>query len=110
VEPCFKRATDRFKCDVVLALAVEHHLALSQGLSFQEIIEQLALYSNKYLIIEFVDRNDAGVTVYLKQYATIRTAWYTKERFEATLAQTFNIVATAPSDVVTRTIYLCEKK
>ena len=101
---------DRLRCDIVLALALVHHLTLIQGLSFEKMTEVLALYTNKYMIIEFADRDDEWVISLLKQHYPFRTAWYTKERFEAALTKTFKIISTAPSDLDTRTLYLCEKR
>ncbi len=110
IHPYRKGAVERFQCDLVLALAIEHHLALSQGLSFKEIMAQLALYAAKHLIIEFVDRDDRHVIPYLRVNDDFRTEWYTKKRFEEELASVFKVVATAPSETGIRTLYLCEKK
>lgn len=107
IKPYKPSAIDRFKCDMVLALAIIHHLTLNQSLSFEQAIAQLSLYTNKYLIIEFVDRSESGFATI--QYDPILINWYTKERFELALKTKFNIIKTAPSDVSTRTLYLCEK-
>jgi hypothetical protein len=110
IKPYLKSAVERFRCDIAIALAVVHHLTLSQGLSFEGVIGQLALFTNKHLIIEFCNRDDEWVMKYLRQYDPIRTNWYTKERFERVLCEIFNIVTTIPSDVDSRTLYLCEKR
>jgi hypothetical protein len=44
----------RLKCDIVLALAVTHHLILSAGFSLQCILERLTMFSNRYVMIEFM--------------------------------------------------------
>lgn len=110
VHPYIKGALDRFQCELILVLAVVHHLALSQGLSFQEIIGQLNQYTSKYMIIEFVDREDEWVSRYLRQYSYERTSWYTKEQFESALQEKFSIQEIRSSDNATRTLYLCEKR
>ena len=110
IHPYIKGALERFQCDMVLVLAVIHHLALSQGLTFEEIIGQVFLFTNRYVIIEFIDREDEWVARYLRQYSELRTAWYTREKFEIALSEKFAISAIRPSDTETRTLYLCEKR
>jgi hypothetical protein len=46
--------TKRIKADVVFALAVTHHLVLSQNIPLPIVFEKIALYSSKYVIIEFM--------------------------------------------------------
>lgn len=110
IHPHIKGAIDRFKCEMVLVLAVIHHLALSQGLSFEEIVGQVYLFTGRYLIIEFIDREDEWVVRYLRQYSESRTAWYTRERFEKALGEKFTITSIRSSDTATRSLYLCEKR
>ncbi len=106
IEPWRKNAYVRFKSDVVIALAIIHHLVFAQQLSFEEIICQLSLFSNKYLIIEFVDQTDRYITDFLKD----GFEWYTKENFEAQLKQKYRVLdikGSTPCE--TRWIYICEK-
>lgn len=101
-----KNAYVRFKSDVVIALTIIHHLVFAQQLSFEEIICQLSLFSNKYLIIEFVDQTDRYITDFLKD----GFEWYTKENFEAQLKQKYRVLdikGSTPCE--TRWIYICEK-
>lgn len=56
--PLLLSAVKRLKCDMVLALAITHHLALGQGLRLKEITELLASFSSKYLVMEFVPKED----------------------------------------------------
>lgn len=47
-------ATDRLKCDAVMALALTHHLILTQGLTVNFIFERLKSFSKKYVFVEFM--------------------------------------------------------
>jgi hypothetical protein len=47
-------AHDRFKSDVVYALAITHHLILAQNFSLEDILEEIKQYSNKYVFVEFM--------------------------------------------------------
>jgi SAM-dependent methyltransferase len=54
-------ATERLRSDSVLALGIIHHLVLGLGLSFDEVLNSLVPLSNKQLIIEFVEPDDAMI-------------------------------------------------
>lgn len=43
-----------FKSDIVMALAITHHLLLTQGHKISEIFEKISAYSKKYVFIEFM--------------------------------------------------------
>lgn len=43
-----------FKSDIVLALAITHHLILTQGFHIDAIFEQVGRFSKKYVFIEFM--------------------------------------------------------
>ncbi|WP_372719097.1 hypothetical protein [Novipirellula sp.] len=46
--------SSRFQCDIVLALAVTHHLLLTHGFRLDDVIRRIAEYTTQYAIIEFM--------------------------------------------------------
>ena len=56
-------ATARFECDVVLALAITHHLVFAGSLRFEQIAAGLAALTRRTLVVEFVPRDDEYVAV-----------------------------------------------
>ena len=100
----------RMQCDFALALAVIHHLALTQALTFEQIVDKLYSYTKKYLLIEFVDPEDPYCMQYLRQFDPDATSWYNKENFEKAFNQKFNLLVKRPSDVLTRNLYLYERR
>lgn len=107
IEPWRKSAVERFKAQMVIALAIVHHLAFSQQLTFSEIVGQFALFSSRYLIVEFIEQSDQYITDFLKEGFD----WYTKENFVRELEKRFTILESRPSTPhETRTLYLCELK
>jgi len=48
----------RLQSDMVMCLALSHHLILGQGLSIKRVFETLSTLTKKHLIFEFVDLND----------------------------------------------------
>lgn len=49
-----KFRADRYKSDLVLALAVTHHLILTQKVKLDIIVDILESYTNRYVIVEFM--------------------------------------------------------
>lgn len=104
--PWRKNAQNRFSADLVLALAIIHHLVFSQQLTFEEVIDQILLFSKKYIIIEFIEQTDQ----YIWNFNKVGFEWYTKENFEEILEKKCNIISRKTSSPEeTRTLYLCEK-
>ncbi|MCB9360305.1 MAG: hypothetical protein H6587_02120 [Flavobacteriales bacterium] len=52
--PDLEGTTKRLKSDVAIALAVTHHLVLTGNFSINAIFERLKMYSNKFVIVEFM--------------------------------------------------------
>jgi len=106
--PWRKNAIERFRCELAMATAVVHHLVFSQSLTFQEIISQLKLFTERYLIVEFVDSTDKAAT---NIFVDKGFEWYTKEAFCKALEKEFVILDCKPSTPnESRILFLCEVK
>jgi hypothetical protein len=97
-------AMDRLKSDLVLALAVVHHMTHKQYLRFEQIVDGLAALSNRWVIVEFIAREDIHVARWPKG-----PDWYTLENFSAELQKRFRSIQQFPSDIDHRFILLCGK-
>src|SRR3989344_1182062 len=80
---------DRGPTDLVLALALIHHLAISHNISLDMIADWLKKIC-KYLIIEFISKNDSQVQLLLQNRQDIFYN-YNKENFESSFAKYFTI-------------------
>lgn len=74
----FAPATERFKSDVSLFLALVHHLSLGQRISFDDITSRLDLLTKKYCIVEFIPKTDYHVGA---RGGWGNPDWYTIENF-----------------------------
>lgn len=79
--------TNRLKADVVFALAITHHLSLSQGFPFPVIFERFNEYTEKYIVVEYMplglwDGNSAPQLPY----------WYNKENFRVSFEKYFVVL------------------
>lgn len=106
IEAWREGAIKRFKSEMVIALAILHHLVFSQMLSFREIVRLFSSYSEKFLLVEFIDRKDKWNELPEEGFS-----WYSEDAFVKELETEFSILDVAPSSPEnTRRIYLCEKK
>ena len=97
----------RGKPDGVVALALIHHLAISNNLPFGKIAEWMAGLANT-LIIEFVPKEDSQVQVLLATRCDIFPHYHQAE-FERAFGAHFSIVRKEPVQDSLRTIYLFQK-
>ena len=100
--------SSRFKCDAVLALALIHHLAISNNLPFENIASFFAKLG-EYLIIEFVPKDDSKVQILLSTRKDIFSN-YTEEFFEKVFSKTYTILAKKQIRNSKRIIYLMRRK
>lgn len=104
----------RLKCEMVMALAIVHHLALGQSHPFDEIANILGGLSTRYLCVEFVDLNDPMITSDRGFFPAYNASpdsfsWYSKENFVTALGFQFEKIEEIPSHPETRTLLLCSR-
>ena len=98
---------ERGPADTVLALALLHHLAISNNLPFARIAGFLARIC-RWLIIEFVPKSDSQVQRLLQTRQDI-FADYTQPAFEAEFRRHFVILESIRLTDSGRTMYLMER-
>ncbi|MBR1486931.1 MAG: class I SAM-dependent methyltransferase, partial [Synergistaceae bacterium] len=103
-----KNINDRQKPDCVMALAVIHHLAISNNLPLEMLASWFADLS-RGLIIEFVPKEDSQVELLL---ATRRDIFpnYNQENFERTFSEYFTLKKKENIQGSTRVLYCFERK
>jgi hypothetical protein len=94
---------ERGPADVVLALALIHHLAIGHNLPLERVAAYLATLG-KTLIIEFVPKSDAQVGRLLLSRPDIFPN-YTREGFEGAFSRYFRITSAAAIDNSERWLY-----
>jgi hypothetical protein len=100
---------DRSAADTVLALAIIHHLCISNNLPFKYLASFFARITSKFLVIEFVPKSDSQVQRLLKTRADIFNN-YNQDFFEKEFLTHFNIIKTFKIDNSERTLYLMQKE
>jgi len=101
----FPSIQDRFHADLAMALALVHHLVFKYSLNFEQIAGALAGFAKKWLLIEFIPREDRFVSTWL----TPDHDWYTQSNFLAALRVHFRNITVHDSDPAPRVFMLCER-
>ncbi len=80
---------ERFKSDVVISLALLHHLILSQGFALEDILNEFKKYTKKYIVIEFMPR---GLWNYEQGDNYSVPNWYNVEWFKVQFEKYFELL------------------
>jgi ribosomal protein L11 methylase PrmA len=99
---------ERMKADMIFALALVHHLAIACNVPLQLIADWLAPMG-KYLLIEFVPKEDEKVQLLLQNREDIFDD-YAVTNFEAVFSKKYNILVQEKITGTERILYLMEKK
>lgn len=102
----FPSAIERFRCEIVFAFALVHHLVFKQWQNFDRISETLSAFSKKWVLVEFPLPEDDKV----KEMWTDRCNWYNIENFIKSIKVNFDVEEIFDSYPVTRKLILCQKK
>ena len=94
----------RGKPDLIMALALIHHLVISNNMPLAQVAEFLAAHSN-YLLIEFVPKEDSQVQKLLATREDIFPT-YTQKGFEQAFRSYFTILSKEAVLDSDRTLYL----
>ena len=99
---------ERNSADLVMALALIHHIAISNNVPLTRISSYFARLA-QHLIIEFVPKSDPKVKILLATREDIFPD-YTQEGFEEAFSNAFEILDAHPVKGSERTIYLMRRR
>lgn len=88
-EPLLKR----LHCDMVLALALVHHLCISKNIPLAFVASLLASLTSKYAVVEFVPKSDEKVQAMLANREDIFSS-YSERRFLDAFHEYFELLET----------------
>lgn len=97
----------RGPADLVMALALVHHLAISNNVPLDDVASFLAGLG-RYAIVEFVAKTDGQVQRLLRNRPDIFPR-YTRDGFEAAFSRHYRILQSAPVAESERHLYLLER-
>lgn len=99
---------ERGPTDLMLTLAIIHHLALTQNIPFSFMATSFAKLCN-FLIIEYIPLSDPKAQKLLQGRKSLFTN-YTKQQFEKSFSRFFTITDIKPVNDSKRIIYLMQNK
>ena len=100
---------DRVRPDVLLALALVHHVAIAGNVPLGEVVSWLRSFGGR-VVVEFVDVDDVQVKRLLANKPPGLFDDYRREAFEQLLAEQFLVHEQQRLPNGTRTLYLAEPK
>ncbi len=103
-----KSFLDRSQFDLLLALALVHHLAISKNIPFENIAESFQMIT-KTVIIEFVSKEDEKVQQLLQNRKDIFSN-YTEAEFTKAFGKYFDVTREIKIPGTHRTMYLLNRK
>jgi len=98
----------RGSADLVLALALIHHLAIGRNVPLPAFAETLSR-SGRHAIVEWVPKDDPKVTVLLRDRADV-FGGYSREGFEAAMAPHFHVGGVEPLPGSDRLLYRLRRR
>ncbi len=99
-------ATERFPCEMVLMLGFLHDLVFRyRRLGLNEICDGLALFSKRWLVVEFIPGDDPEVGLLWSEWF----ASYTLDNFKHALGRHFSRIEVLPSHPDSRVLLFCER-
>ena len=101
----FSAAEKRFSSELVLALAVIHHLVFTYGQSFQRIVDTIKPFQRGSAVYEFVAFEDAMVKK-INRRVGFDSSWYNLDNFFECLSENYSKVETLGNCSPTRTLIL----
>ncbi len=106
----FPPATERFASEMVLGLAIEHHLVFGRyRLTFDEVARGFASFSKRWLLVEFIPPG-ADTNANPQEWRPESTVWYNADSFIAALCTEFCSVTKLAHNEGERILLLCDKK
>ena len=97
----------RSRADLVLCLALIHHVVISANVPMEEFVNWLAELSDQ-LVIEYVSRSDDKVKALLRNKED-RYSDYSREALEKNLAKYFRVVRQQELESGNRCLYWCAR-
>jgi hypothetical protein len=98
----------RGPADVVLALALVHHLAIGNNVPLSSVMEWFSRLGRS-LIVEWIPKEDPMVVRLLASREDVFDA-YTTDEFEAAVKEWFDIKQQTPLEGSLRCMYLLERR
>jgi hypothetical protein len=99
---------ERINVDLVMALALIHHLSIGHNIPFESSAEMFH-GMGEYLVIEFVPKEDEKVQLMLSQKKDVYTG-YTINNFLAGFEKKFNVLKREKVGTSERTLFLMKRK
>ncbi|MFT3733161.1 MAG: hypothetical protein QM780_17375 [Hyphomicrobium sp.] len=98
--------SERLRCDLVIALAIVHHICFRRRYYVDTFVRSIASFSDEHAIVEFVPDSDFHVA----QWRLPPLEGYSTDEFRQTLLKYFRQVEEVPIEPEPRCLFVCSSK
>jgi hypothetical protein len=102
--PIFESNAKGLKADISVALAVTHHLLLTQSFSVDKVLRRIGVFSHRYVLVEFMP-----LGLWDGEKAPPIPEWYRVEWFREKFKEQFNLLTEEQTEP-NRIFFLGEKR
>lgn len=102
--PIFESIDKGLKADISVALAVTHHLLLTQSFSVDKVLRRIGVFSHRYVLVEFMP-----LGLWDGEKAPPIPEWYRVEWFREKFKEQFNLLVEEQTEP-NRIFFLGEKR
>lgn len=99
-------AVNRLRGEMVMALALVHHLVHKEGMQFDHIVDGFTKFTTRWLLTEFIPYDDP----HLSTWDVKHLDWYCLDNFLGALRREYNLIQVMDSDPAPRVLIFCERK
>ena len=104
----FKSIHKRCESDLVLCLAITHHLYFSKNLPWSLIMREIAQYTRRFAIVEYINFDDSKINLIVNKAERIHD--YKNHFFINATNNFFEIIKSKRMEGSSRTLYLLKRK
>lgn len=101
----YREGSERFACDVTVALALTHHMAYKQRVDWDTYAEKTSLFTKRFALVEFIPDTDKHIAGWPN-----KPSWYSMDKFIDAMMKHFDTVDIRPSNPDPRKTLIFEKK
>ncbi|BAU63102.1 hypothetical protein STA3757_04580 [Stanieria sp. NIES-3757] len=87
----YQNSCERLKADMSISLGIMHHLIFKNNVNFQVIENIISNYTKKFILIEFIPKNDNYVSNWLKDKKE-KYDWYNRNNFIQVFSQKYQLL------------------
>ena len=105
MDDCYPSFEERYRFDVIVAMAMVHHLCYTAKMSFDDIARKMATLSKRFSVVEFIPKED----VHVRTWDHTGMHWYDRPNFIRSFLKYFHHYEVVKSSPDPREVFIFSK-